>query len=237
MRRLSENAASIYARLLEEVGPKARSSLERIRDACDEIELVRGTMNFSRVAAIATERFGGPRNQTIQNNKSLKLYITARVAEYSAVGRGNGGNRETHADQRQERDEYPSDRLDPQVRLCIDLLRGHHARLEAENKQLSALLERETEKQPVSLSTALALGPAEDLSLRISVPHRPTSIPAAMMAALKLIFDGEVTAFQVERKDALTRLVASSPGELRVLLTPADWVTARTWLSTVSDVA
>ena len=81
MNQLNESSTEMYQRLMEELSPKAKVSLERVKVACDTIETSRGTMNYTRVADLATERFGGPRRQSVQNNKTLKFYIAKRIEE------------------------------------------------------------------------------------------------------------------------------------------------------------
>ncbi|PVX83631.1 hypothetical protein C7402_10635 [Paraburkholderia unamae] len=225
-------------RLFEQVGPKARSSLERIKKACDQIELAKGTMNYSRVAAVATEQFGGPRPQTIQNNSELKLYIAARMSEYAAhLSKRHRDPRRSNPQSAHPRqpDAYPAEGLDPKVRLCIDLLRDDNTRLVTENKNLSLLLERETKTRPVSLTSAFALGPTEDLSLPIEILPQTSDMPVPLLSALRTVFKGEVAALRVERRDNLTCLVACAPSDLRVLLTPAQWESAKEWIAGLGD--
>jgi hypothetical protein len=84
-----ESSSAIYKELERTLGPKAVTSLTNLKAACDLIVVARGTMNYSLVARVATEHFGGPKAQTVQNNKNLKRYIGARILEYTNAGKLN----------------------------------------------------------------------------------------------------------------------------------------------------
>lgn len=120
-----ESSGEVYAVLVSEMGPKGRKSLERVKAACDLIALARGVMNYSRVAKVATEHFGGPKAQSVQNSSHLKRYIDARVGEYTAQRHSRTGRGDGNDAKRQEK--YPHAELDQRTKTYIDQL---HSRLD-----------------------------------------------------------------------------------------------------------
>lgn len=64
---LNESATELYNRLILELSTKAKKSLELVKKSCDDIELARGVINYSKVAEFATKHYGGPSKQTVQN--------------------------------------------------------------------------------------------------------------------------------------------------------------------------
>ncbi|SAL81600.1 hypothetical protein AWB74_05995 [Caballeronia arvi] len=226
---LIESADQIYGRLMSELGPKARASLERIRQACDSIEVVRGLMNYSRVAAATTERFGGPKKQTIQNNRQLKAYISRRIHEYSLVTkRVSEGVASTVGAARAQ---YPSTDIDAKTRAYIDLLRADNKRLHDENLHLGRLLEQQTEASPISIDDAIRSGPSEELALQISTSS-DQRLPPSVNELLRLLHSSRDERLEVQsRNDDSTRLTSLKNGIEHVLLTPAQWSEARTWMA------
>jgi hypothetical protein len=66
-----ETAASYYDRCIKELAPKARKSLERIKSACDQIQIGLGKMDYATVSRLATKSYGGPAYSSILNNGKL----------------------------------------------------------------------------------------------------------------------------------------------------------------------
>ncbi|MFB9127770.1 hypothetical protein E2553_40150 [Paraburkholderia dipogonis] len=224
---LIETAEQIYSRLMSELGPKSRVSLERIRQACDGIEVVRGLMNYSRVAAAATERFGGPKQQTIQNNRLLKAYISRRVLEYGQTSR-RSVEKHTAVCSAQSA-QYPTTSIDAKTRAYIDLLRADNKRLHDENVHLSRLLEERTESSPVPLADAIRSGPSDEFALQIATVDGQ-ALPGSMRELLELFVNGRDEQMQIQSRDDATRLTILRNGIEHVLLTPAQWNQARVWM-------
>lgn len=229
---LTETAEQFYVRLMSELAPKARSSLERVRLACDGIETVRGTMNYSRVAAAATERFGGPRKQTIQNNRQLKAYIARRIHEYT--NRSTRSRADQPVTSRTKPSQYPSQDLDSKTRLHIDLLTADNRRLHDENVYLANLLEQQTTLQPISISDAIKGGPSTDLTLQIPMAGG-SDLPVSVRELLKLLIEGRNEQLYIQSRANSTRLAIVKDGMEHVLLTPAQWNEAIAWMKEVQS--
>ncbi|MGU2415305.1 hypothetical protein [Burkholderia cenocepacia] len=233
MNVLNETAEQVFLRLTGAVGPKARVSLERIKVACDRIESMRGLMNYSRVAAVTTELFGSPRAQTIQNSKELKAYIAMRVGEYREHSRPNDRRAKFPRYATRDRSPYPVEGLDSKTRLFIDFMAQDNERLETENRRLAQLLERETERRPVSLAEAFGRGPTVELGLAVELTGETHDIPACLTDALHVIMGGTATHFEVQRRGEAMRVVYEHNGIRHTLLTPSQWKEVQDWLGTV----
>ncbi|CAH6895099.1 conserved hypothetical protein [Vibrio chagasii] len=61
---------------------KFHNSIDGVKRACDAIERMGAIMDYSKVAAYATEHFGRPKRQTVMNSTKLKSYIDLRISEY-----------------------------------------------------------------------------------------------------------------------------------------------------------
>ena len=61
--------------------PKAARSLANIKAAVDIVLKGSWDRSLASVAQVCTERFGGPKYQSICNNKSYRAYINARFSE------------------------------------------------------------------------------------------------------------------------------------------------------------
>ncbi|MBU9454717.1 hypothetical protein [Burkholderia multivorans] len=227
--RFDGTAEQVLAQLMERVGAKARVSLERIKAACDRIEAMRGLMNYSRVAAMATDLFGGPRAQTVQNNRHLKAYIATRISEYHAPRSGGAapkaGKRITD-----EAVHYPATDLDAKTKLHIDILRQDNERLARENIRLAQMLEQESLRHPLSLTEALGSGPTDELGLQVELSDSNSQIPRCLLDALEVIFIKQPSAIQVQRRGQSIRLASEVDGVVQTLLSPAQWVEVTKWL-------
>lgn len=233
MNILNEGAAQMQARLEGELRGKARTTLKNIVAACNEIETAHGVMNYSRVGAVATDRFGGPRAQSILNNKWAKNYISKRVEEYDAKSRSGRRRAKGGVQKPESRTTYPVDGLDAKTKLYIDILRQHQQRLEAENKYLSDLLEERTRKAPISIAEAISRGPTPTGAISPTLP--PIRVPLALKRALQTLFrintnDGTAESFAVRHRAKKHMLVCTDGGVESTLLSPSEWEEAVMWL-------
>lgn len=227
-------AEQVLAQLMERVGAKARVSLERIKAACDRIEAMRGLMNYSRVAAMATDLFGGPRAQTIQNNWHLKAYIATRISEYHAPRSGcvapKAGKRITD-----EAMHYPATDLDAKTKLHIDILRQDNERLARENIRLAQMLEQESLRHPLSLTEAFGRGTTEELGMDIRKSTDRHTVPPCLVDALEVILKKYPSLIRVQRRGHSVRLACEVDGIVQALLSPAQWNEALEWICVQRD--
>ncbi|QIX18785.1 hypothetical protein [Burkholderia multivorans] len=222
-------AEQVLARLMERVGAKARVSLERIKAACDRIEAMRGLMNYSRVAAVTIELFGGPRAQTIQNNQYLKAYIATRIAEYHKT-RPTEATRSPKVQAVSTTRRYPTDDLDSKTKLYLDLLKQDNERLHKENGRLAQLLEQNSLRHPYSLAEAFGRGPADDLTLDLLPQHSNALIPKCVLDALAVVLHKQPALVHIQRRGHSVRLAFESDGIIQTLLSPAQWNEAVRWI-------
>lgn len=235
MSMLNETSNELYERLYQESGPKAKVSLERVKKTCDDIILMRGALNYSRVAELATKRFGGPKKQSIQNSKLLKSYIGKRIEEYTE-SRVNGHQYSlTKVQRNNSGSSYPSDGLDIKTRVYIDRMRDIVKRLEEENKFLSKLLEKETRKNPISLAEAISSGVQSDGSVDLTLSGQPI-LPPSLKPFLVKFFGleaqtGSLTRFEVLSRGTKKKLVCTDGGVEMTLITPIQWEELSAWAS------
>lgn len=82
---VSPSAASLYADLDAAIrSPKAARSLANIKVAVEIVLKGSRERTLASVAAVCTERFGGPKYQSICNSRGYRAYINARFAEARA---------------------------------------------------------------------------------------------------------------------------------------------------------
>jgi hypothetical protein len=224
-------AEQLLAQLMERVGAKARVSLERIKAACDRIEAMRGLMNYSRVAATATDLFGGPRAQTIQNNRHLKAYIATRISEYQGT-RSKGTYPKPREQVTNQTTKYPAIDLDAKTRMHIDILRESNEMLARENLRLTQLLEQESLRRPLSLTEAFGRIPTGELALDIRQTIERSDFPPCLLDALEVVFNKQPVKIQIQRRGHSTRLSCEVDGIAQTLLTPAQWVEVDQWVHT-----
>ncbi|WP_454875326.1 hypothetical protein [Paraburkholderia xenovorans] len=105
--------------------------------------------------------------------------------------------------------------------------------LETENRRLAQLLERETERRPVSLAEAFGRGPTVELGLAVELTGETHDIPACLTDALHVIMGGTATHFEVQRRGEAMRVVYEHNGIRHTLLTPSQWKEVQDWLGTV----
>ncbi|WP_454874889.1 hypothetical protein [Paraburkholderia xenovorans] len=106
-------------------------------------------------------------------------------------------------------------------------------RLETENRRLAQLLERETERRPVSLAEAFGRGPTVELGLAVELTGETHDIPACLTDALHVIMGGTATNFEVQRRGEAMRVVYEHNGIRHTLLTPSQWKEVQDWLDCI----
>jgi hypothetical protein len=231
MSKLNETVEELFARLIEEGGPKLRGSLCKIKEACDEIELARGVMSYSRVAEVATARFGGPKKQSVQNNHRLKSYIAARSEHYEGKFRNRVQKVDSDDDSSLSK-KFPVAGLDMKTRLHITHLEDHVRRLELENRHISDSLQRATRANPLSLADLIAGGPEPDGSLHVEVPNGTPDSVRRLVAALlgKLPGLESVETIAVRRIGEVGEIVCLDHGIERHVIVQRQWVEVSNWL-------
>lgn len=165
MSLLQEKADTCFKRLLQESrSQKFHKSLERVRKACDNIESMKGLLNYSRVAKYTENHFGSPKRQSIMNNADLRLYIDLRKQENKNYKRSASNT----CSSKNKVPEYPCDNLDLKTKSYIDQLRARNAFLEKSMQQLQQEILNETRKNPIDLEKSIVTGAQDDLSMKIS---------------------------------------------------------------------
>ncbi len=160
-----ETSKSVYEELFNTLSPKAMKSLTNIKKACDIIVTTRGIINYSQVGKIATVHFGSPKIQSIQNNKSLKRYIDARLNEYH-----NKVKSHSLPDSNQKvlnSNEYPAPNLDSRTKTYIDQLRLRNNILDNVNKELKNTIKNITKSDPINIANAIATGADNEGNLEV----------------------------------------------------------------------
>jgi len=169
------SARDIFESLSLDGSPKFVKALERIKDACDNIETAKGPMTYNQVGAMATKLFGGPKAQSIHNNAEHKRYIDARQREYrQAPASDVSGSTEAKAIAK-----YPAGGLDYKTRRYIDDLRQRNEMLEAAMREFRAQITRSTQENPIDLGQLISAGPAPDGAMILPAP-----VPATRQNAL-----------------------------------------------------
>jgi hypothetical protein len=160
-----ESAAAVYDALCKELGPKGVKSLDNIKSACDVIVSSQGVMNYSRVARVATENFGGPKKQSVQNNRKLKRYIDTRIHEYTQTKKSHPlpAKKKNGVATRA----YPVDNLDPRTKTYIDQMHTRLDLAEARYRELRKWQEELTRANPLSLAEAIGRGPSNTGSMQL----------------------------------------------------------------------
>lgn len=219
--------AAQFERLAALVGPKARKSLERIREACDVIETAGGTISYARVGAMATAKFGGPKAQTIFNNKIHREYIDLRRGARGPCAKNSLKVRKTAEAKLAD---YPAAGLDSKTRACIDLLRASVARLERDVAFLAKTNESLTMRKPISFKNAFAAGATKHGGLDVNAGVASDLPPKALLRALEVVLSGKIMSFQVEVRGEHLLVSCMVDGRRDVLMTPAQARDAIEWV-------
>lgn len=221
----------VFERLNATLGHKGRKSLTRVREACNQIELARGAMDYSRVAAVAMNAFGGPKIQTIFNSRALRDYIDAR-AQYAS---GRSATPKAAITRVKSTDpHYPSSNLDAKTRTHIDLLRATVNRQKREIDLLSKATETLSAAKPISFVTAFHSGVQPEGALDLQAGMDRDKVPASLRAALPKLLSRSARRIQIEAQNDLLMLICTVDGERQVLLTPAQVHEVLSWLATTS---
>ena len=214
----NDSSLIIYNNLLKELGPKAVSSLQNIKKACDYIIKFRGQLNYSQVGRYCEDAFGTPKTQSILNNSRLKQYIASRIIEYQQDKKYSDYPSST---KKTRSSKYPSDDLDIKTKTYIDLLISRNELLENTNIQLSKSISDLTKVSPLNLSEAIASGASADGSMDLAYsPNNNVKLNAlkdAITALLDLPIHLPNTLVTEQRDDKLMLLLKRPAGDLIIL--------------------
>jgi hypothetical protein len=227
-----ESSAKVYIELEKMLGPKARKSLINLKAACDRIVTTRGEMNYSVVARVATECFGGPKIQTVQNNKNLKRYIGARILEYHQENRNHNIPKAKGKAKETINNVYPADNLDTRTKTYIDQL---HTRLElAETRYRNMRKQQEniTRANPICLAEAIGKGPTDSGAMQLE--HRPQDSEELFILreGVRALLDlyNYIDTLIIEEKENRKSLALMRPAGIHVVLDPAHFEAIDTFL-------
>ncbi|MBL4797327.1 MAG: hypothetical protein JKY50_07930 [Oleispira sp.] len=218
-----EKTTDVYDELFEKAGSKAKTSLLHIKKACDLIETTRGIMNIKRVGDLATEQYGGPKQQSIRNSNSLKRYILCRIDEYQNK---SSGNFKKYSVTKPE-SKYPVSDLDARTKLFIDNLVARGEMIEARYNDLKKWQENFTKEHPVDLSEAISSGPSQLGDLSVKYDMETQILPEEVIVAIRTLLDLPNHLFDiiVEEKGEKRALILKKPSGDHVLLAPNSYKT------------
>ena len=215
-----ESSAAVYDALCKELGPKGIKSLNNIKSACDLIVSSRGMMNYSRVASLATENYGGPKKQSVQNNNNLKRYIDARVDEYTQarISHQLPANKKHGAAQRT----YPADNLDPRTKTYIDQLHTRLDLAEARYRELRKWQEQHTRSNPINLADAIGRGPSDTGALQLEHTNDNSELMDQVRQGVKSLLNltDFISSLEFETRGEKKKLTLDRPAGKYVVLTP-----------------
>ncbi len=215
-----ESSAAVYDALCKELGPKGIKSLNNIKSACDLIVSSRGMMNYSRVASLATENYGGPKKQSVQNNKNLKRYIDARVDEYTQARKSHQlpANKKQGATQRS----YPAENLDPRTKTYIDQMHTRLDLAEARYRELRKWQEQHTRSNPLSLAKAIGKGPSDSGAMQLEHTNNNSELMDQVHQGVKSLLNltNFIGSLQFETRGDKKKLTLDRPAGKHVVLTP-----------------
>ncbi len=232
-----ESSESIFDEIIKAAkSGKSKKSIENIKKSCDLIVAARGVMNYSRVAVVATENFGGPKKQSVQNNKNLKRYIAARQEEYFGKTKDHGAPCQTES---QTLFQYPETGLSPRVKIYIDQLMTRLNLVETRYQELRKQQEKLTKKNPVSLSAAIERSPIEESGF---VLEYADDVRQEMYDELKsaitslLTLKDHIKTLQLEVINGQSGLVLKRPAGDVVILDPKQYAVVQNVISGGSGV-
>ena len=232
MSALNETADELFERLSNEAGPKMKVSLNNLKVACDDIQRAKGTMSYTRVADVATEKFGGPKRQSVQNNQLLKSYVAARSCEYSDKLFIRSSTSDSGKESLKEK-RYPAGELDMKMRVHIAHLEDHIRRLELENQHISKLLKQKTRENPVSLKDVLTEGPDPEGNLQMEIPKvLPDSVRKLVSVLLgRDVEMGNIQQISVRRSREAGEVICTDHGIERHIIVKRQWTEIDNWLT------
>jgi hypothetical protein len=232
-----ESAAAVYAALDQTLSPKARKSLQQLKAACDLIVASRGVMNYTRVGRVATENFGGPKAQSVLNNKDLKRYVGARILEYAQDKKGHKLPPAKNPAKGAEDRTYPTPNLDTRTKVYIDQL---HTRLEvAESgyRELRQWQEAFTRANPVDLADAVGQGPSESAALQLRYTLQDNAERQRLREGIKALLDlpNLTRVLAYETRGDKKALMLHRPTSSEMILDPAQLAAIEAFLEESPD--
>jgi len=177
-------------------------------------------MNYSSVARVTTEKFGGPKKQSIQNNKNLKRYIDARVSEYTQdrkyleLPEKNKNNLKTK--------KYPVENLDLRTQTYIDQLESRLKLAETRYSELRKWQENFTRVNPVKYAEVISKGPSDTGTMQLEYkPENNEQLDDIRQGLRELLnLKDFIGSLEEETKGEKKRLTLKRPAGDHVVLTP-----------------
>jgi hypothetical protein len=230
MNKMEEASELLYQQLLRELKTKAIKSLVNMKKACDQIALARGEMSCAQVARIATESFGGPKAQTIRNNRKLKGYLECRKEAYRLASRATRQSEPPLSDNGNRY--YPSEKLDTKTRVYIDLLWERLSLVERRYKILKEQQERSTKANPINLASGIEVGPNAEGVLVLAESQSNTALLDIVRESIEILLEltNHVSSLRYERIGGIEKLVLKRASGDHTVLTPAQ-LTAIRWFA------
>lgn len=230
-----ESSSTLYNVLHKELGAKARKSLENLKVACDLIVAARGVMNYSAVARVSTEQFGGPKVQTVQNNKDLKRYVAARMLEYHQAKKTHNPPAAKKAGATQRK--YPIDDLDPRTKTYIDQLHTRLELTETRYQELRKWQEEFTRANPVNLGEAIGLGPSSNGAIQLEYKRDDTELLHNVREGIRTLLSlpDHISSIKVETRDEMKRLTHKRPSGDRILIDPTVFTALERFLEEAAN--
>ncbi len=231
MSKLNETAEELFVRLSIDAGPKMLLSLQRLKEACDDIERARGSMSYTRVAEVATAKFGGPKKQSVQNSHLLKSYIAARNCEYDAKFKARSQRNDADGEKSPSM-RYEIADLDMKTRVYVTHLEDQIRRLNFENQNISEALKQATRAAPLSLADLISAGPDSEGGLQMEIQKSvPDSIRKLVAALLGMDRDlGEIEQLVIRRMGDAGELICIDHGIERHVVVQRQWYEMANWL-------
>jgi len=226
-----ESASAIYDSLYLEIGTKGIKSLNNIKASCDLIVSVCGIMNYSRVADIATKEFGGPKKQTVQNNKNLKRYIDARILEYNHLNRRR--QPKPNIDSSDNSHKYPSDNLDSRTKTYIDQIRTRLNLVEVRYKELRKWQEEYSKINPVNLAAVIGVGPKTNGLMSVEPKQNNDELLYHVRNGIHefMKLTDYIHDLDIEKNRSMQRLTLKRPMGTHVVLSPKQFEAIEIFLS------
>ncbi len=232
--KFRDEEEALFAQCEEKCGtPISKMSLRNIRKAAKTMLASGAKINNSTIAAFIqnldnsdlfekTEKENvPPKYQSIANNANFKAFISFYVIEQD---KRMGTKKRTTVSQRNE-SSFPVDQLDPKSRAYVRTLQMQVQALENERKVLTAKLQEQSRKQPISL--ALSHQTTAEKGLPTLEVISDTSAEDALLAQIisKLVNLPEQFPeyFQTETRNEKTVLKIVSNSRKQVLFRSDEW--------------
>ena len=229
-----ETSSNVYTELQTFIGAKAKTSLTSIKKTCDIIESTLGIMSIAKIGKVAEAQFGGPKVQSIRNNKNLKRYIDCRIHEYQNKRQVKQASKKSTGD---EHTRYPSKDIDSRTKLYIDNLRSRNKMIEERYKELSKWQVNFTKQNPIDLAALISMGPSDtgdlDIHYTKDVNESLFSVRDAIKSLLSL--PEYIERLSIEVRDEKTAMILHSSRGDHVVLTPTQYKTLTQFINGGSD--